>query len=130
MQPRILVADRHPALVMATMMHLRSQFDVIGFVADGAALVAEATRLRPDIIVAEIDLPVLSGIDAVHQLRQSGSSSRIVFLSIHTEPEFINACMAAGALGYVLKSQMKANLIPAIQAAIAGTFYISPFAVT
>lgn len=127
-RPRILVAESHPVLRSATIALLTSHFDVVGSVADGAALVAEASRLCPDVIVSAITLPILNGIDAVHQLRKSISPFRIVFLTVHAEREFINACVAEGALGYVLKSQMKAHLIPAVQAALAGTSYIYPFA--
>jgi DNA-binding NarL/FixJ family response regulator len=127
-RPRILVAESHPVLRSATIALLTSHFDVVGSVADGAALVAEASRLCPDVIVSAITLPILNGIDAVHQLRKSISPFRIVFLTVHAEREFINACVAEGALGYVLKSQMKAHLIPAVHAALAGTSYIYPFA--
>lgn len=127
-RPRVLVAESHPALREATIALLASHFDVVGSVADGSALVAEARRLCPDVIVSAITLPVLNGIDAVHQLREPIAPFKIVFLTVHAEEEFINACVAEGALGYVLKSQMKANLIPAVQAALAGKSYIYPFA--
>jgi len=127
-RPRILVAESHAAFLKATIVLLSSDFDVVGSVADGVTLVAEANRLCPDVIVSEIVLPVLSGIEAAHQLRESVSLPRIVFLTVHPEQDFINACVAAGGLGYVLKSQMKTNLIPAVQAALAGRYYIYPFA--
>ena len=126
-RPRILVAESHPVLRKAAIELLSSHFDVVGSVTDGAALVAEANRLSPDVIVSAITLPVLNGIDAVHQLRGAVPTFRIVFLTVHTEEEFINACVAEGALGYVLKSQMKANLIPAVEAALAGKSYIYPY---
>ena len=106
---------------------MKSQFDVVGTAADGATLVSEALRLCPDVIVADITMPILSGIDAAHQLRESSLSAKIVFLSVHSEEQFMKACIAEGALGYVLKSHMKAHLIPAIQAALVGQSYICPF---
>jgi DNA-binding NarL/FixJ family response regulator len=75
-------------------------------------------------------MPVLSGIDAAHRLRESAMPAKIVFLTIHSEEQFMKACMAEGALGYVLKSHMKAHLIPAIRAALDGRTYISPFVLT
>ena len=69
----------------------------------------------------------MSGIDAVHRLHESAPSAKIVFLTVHSEQQFIEACIAEGALGYVLKSRMKAHLIPAIQAALVGQSYICPF---
>jgi DNA-binding NarL/FixJ family response regulator len=126
-RPRVLLADDHPALLEATTALLKPQFDVVGTATNGAALVSEALRLCPDVIVADITMPVLSGIDATHRLRKSAPSAKIVFLTIHSEEQFMKACMAEGALGYVLKSHMKAHLIPAIQAALDGQSYICPF---
>jgi DNA-binding NarL/FixJ family response regulator len=87
-------------------------------------------RLRPDVIVADITMPVLSGIDAAHQLRKSAVAAKIVFLTVHSEEQFMEACVAEGALGYVLKSQMKIHLVPAIRAALVGKAYVSPFVPT
>jgi DNA-binding NarL/FixJ family response regulator len=124
-RPRILLADDHPALLAATTALLEPQFDIVGTATDGATLVLEGLRLCPDIIVADITMPVLSGIDAAHRLRESAMSAKIVFLTIHSEELFVKACMAEGALGYVVKSHMKTHLIPAIRAALAGQTYIS-----
>jgi DNA-binding NarL/FixJ family response regulator len=126
-RPQVLLADDHPAIREATTALLKPQFDVVGAVTDGATLVSEALRLRPDIIVTDITMPVLSGIDAAHQLRESAFSAKIVFLTVHSEEPFVKACMAEGASGYVLKSHMRAHLIPAIQAALLGQMYICPF---
>jgi DNA-binding NarL/FixJ family response regulator len=130
MRPRIFLADDHPAVLKATTALLMSQFDIVGNATDGAALVSEVRRLRPDVIVADIIMPILNGIDAAHQLRQSVPSAKIVFLTVHSEREFIEACMAGGGLGYVLKSHMKSHLIPAIRAALLGQVYICPFVST
>ena len=91
---------------------------------------SEVLRLCPDVIVVDITMPILSGIDATHQLRESASSAKIVFLTVHTEQQFIEACMAEGALGYVLKFHMKIHLIPAIRAALVGQSYVCPFVPT
>jgi DNA-binding NarL/FixJ family response regulator len=129
-RPRVLLADDHPALLEATTALLKAQFDVVGTATDGATLVSEALRLCPDVIVADITMPVLSGIDAAHRLRESALSAKIVFLTVHSEEQFMKACIAEGALGYVLKSHMKAHLIPAIKAALVGQSYICPFVPT
>jgi DNA-binding NarL/FixJ family response regulator len=126
-RPRLLLADDHPAVLKATNALLNAQFDIVGNATDGPTLVSEAVRLDPDIIVADITLPILSGIEAAHLLQETVPSARIVFLTVHSEPQFVEACMAEGALGYVLKSHMKAHLIPAIQAALVGQSYICPF---
>lgn len=125
--PRVLLADDHAAFLGGIVTLLKPQFDIVGTVADGTALVLEALRLCPDVIVADISMPGLSGIDAARQLREFASSAKIVFLTIHSEEQFVEACMAEGALGYVLKVHMRAHLIPAIQAALVGETYICPF---
>jgi DNA-binding NarL/FixJ family response regulator len=127
MRPRVLLADNHPAVLRAATALLKPQFDIVGSTTDGATLVSEALRLCPDVIVTGITLPVLSGIGAAYRLRECSLSAKIVFLTIRSEEEFIEACMTVGALGYVLKSQMKAHLIPAIQAALGGQSYICQF---
>jgi DNA-binding NarL/FixJ family response regulator len=129
-RPQVLLADDHPTIREATTALLNAQFDVVGAVTDGATLVSEALRLRPDIIVTDITMPVLSGIDAVHQLRESAFFAKIVFLTVHSEEPFMKACLSEGALGYVLKSHMKAHLIPAIEAALLGQVYVCPFVPT
>jgi len=126
-RPRVLLADDYPALLEATAALLKPEFDVVGTATDGATLVSESLRLLPDIIVTDITMPVLSGIDAAHQLQESALSTKIVFLTIHSEEHFMKACLAEGALGYVLKSHMRAHLIPSIQAALVGQTYICPF---
>jgi DNA-binding NarL/FixJ family response regulator len=125
-RPRVLLADDHSAFLERTAALLKPQFEIVGTVADGTALVSEALRLRPDVIVADITMHGLTGLDAAHRLRQSASSARIVFLTIHSEEQFVEACRAEGALGYVVKAYMKAHLIPAIQAALTGAAYVSP----
>jgi DNA-binding NarL/FixJ family response regulator len=127
MRPRIILADDHPAVLKATTALLEPQFDIVGIAMDGAILVSEVLRLYPDVIVIDITMPVLSGIDAAHRLRESAPSVKIVFLTVHSEQQFMEACMAVGAFGYVLKPHMKTHLIPAIQAALVGRSYICPF---
>ena len=104
---------------------MQTTFDVIGVAHNGLEMVEEAIRLRPDIIVADISMPELDGIQAAHRLRKMGTAALIVFLTIHESPEFVEACQAEGALGFVLKTQMKADLIPAINAALAGRSFVS-----
>jgi DNA-binding NarL/FixJ family response regulator len=124
-RPRVLLADDHPALLEAVAALLFPYFDVVGTASDGAALVSAASRLLPDVIVTDISMPILNGIDAAHKLRGSGSTAKILFLTVHKEREFVEACMQAGALGYVQKSGMKHHLVLAIQAVLAGQSYVS-----
>jgi DNA-binding NarL/FixJ family response regulator len=124
-RPRVLLADDHSPLLEAATALLRPHFDVVGTAPDGAALVSEALRLNPDVIVADVTMPVLNGIDAVRKLVQSGSNAKFVFLTIHSSEEFITACRDAGARGFVSKSKMKAHLIPAIYAVLDDMPYVS-----
>jgi DNA-binding NarL/FixJ family response regulator len=127
MKTKVLLADDHPPLVDAAVAILKPHFDIVGIATDGATLVSEAIRLRPDVIVSDIALPTLNGIEAIHRLRMSKSQAKVVFLTVHAEEGFLKACMAEGAVGYVLKSRMKTQLIPAIEAVLEGKSYVSPF---
>ena len=124
-RPRVIIADDHRAVLEAEIALLSPHFDVVAAVANGVALVSEARRLNPDLVVTDITMPILDGIDALHELRASGSTAVFVFLTVHSEKEFVEACIEAGALGYVKKSEMKDHLVPAIQTAFAGRPYIA-----
>ena len=124
-RPRVLLADDHVGMIEAEFAILSAHFDVVGRVVDGVALVKEAQSLRPDVIVTDISLPVVNGIEAVRKIRESGSRAEFVFLTALREEEFVEACMEAGALGYVQKCRMKQDLVPAMLAALAGQSYVS-----
>ncbi len=123
---RVLLADDHPQLIQRVATLLRPTFDVVGIASNGQELISAAMQLHPDVIVADITMPVMTGIEAAHQLREAGSSAKFVFLTVHSDIDFIQACQAEGALGYVVKSRMGTDLIPAINAALSGQSYISP----
>jgi DNA-binding NarL/FixJ family response regulator len=122
---RILLADDHLPVLQRVTQLLRTIFDIVGTAHTGSEMVSEAVRLNPDVVIADISMPGCSGIEAAHQLREKGSAAKVVFLTVHREDEFVNACLAAGALGYVLKAHMKADLIPAINAALSGHSFVS-----
>jgi DNA-binding NarL/FixJ family response regulator len=125
-RPRVLLADDNERLVERVAELLASSFDVVGIAHDGRELVSKALRLGPDVIVADITMPVLTGVEAIHHLREAGQPTRFVFLTIHNEDEFLQACLEEGAVGYVAKSHLKADLITAIHSALAGKQFISP----
>jgi DNA-binding NarL/FixJ family response regulator len=124
-RPRILLADDHQLVLERVTALLQSVFDVVGAARNGREMISQAMRLNPDVIVADISMPELSGIEAAHQLHERGSTAKLVFLTIHSNDEFVSACLAEGALGYVVKSHMKSDLIPAIHAALSGQSFIS-----
>ena len=125
-QPRVLLADDHAPIIERASVLLESSFEIVGAVGNGADLVAEAQRLEPDMIVLDISMPGLTGIEAARQLREAGSTAKVVFLTVHKRVEFVDACLAEGALGYVVKSRMASDLIPAMREALCGRRFISP----
>jgi len=122
---RVLLADDHPLVLDRVATLLQKDFDIVGVAHNGLEMVDQAMRLRPDIIVADVSMPELDGIQAAHRLRQMGTAALVVFLTIHESAEFLAACQAEGALGFVLKTQMKSDLITAINAALAGQTFVS-----
>lgn len=123
---RILLADDHPYFAELVEGLLGTMFDVVGKVGDGRNLLDAAQRLRPDIILTDISMPILNGIDAIEELQRSGSNYKVIFLTVHTDPDFIRTCFAAGAFGYVFKERVDLDLLPAIQEVLAGRLFISP----
>jgi DNA-binding NarL/FixJ family response regulator len=125
-QVRILLADDHAPIIDRVTSLLEPGFDVVGSVNNGPDLVSEAIRLQPDLIVLDISMPGMTGIQAAQELREAGSTAKLVFLTIHERVEFVRACLAEGALGYVVKSRLAVDLLLAIQEALAGRRFISP----
>jgi CheY-like chemotaxis protein len=109
--PTILLADDHN-LVLQRVRSLLRNFQVVGTANNGRELVHQALQLQPDIIISDITMPILTGIEAAHELREAGSTSKFVFLTVHRQPAFVHACFAEGALGYVAKSHLVTDLVP------------------
>jgi DNA-binding NarL/FixJ family response regulator len=122
------LADDHDEFLEAEIALLLPHFDIIGVANDGASLVSDVQRLNPDVVIVDITMPLMNGVDAVHKLIKSGSTAKFVFLTINTGEEFVKACQEVGARGYVWKSRMKAHLIPAINSVLEDKTYVSPLA--
>src|SRR5262249_51752583 len=105
---------------------LPDDFEVVDCLEDGAKLPVAVALHDPDLILMDITLPVLSGIHLASQLKASGCNARIVFLTIHDDPDYARAAMATGAFGYVLKANLATDLVPALRAAMAGNRFVSP----
>ena len=125
-RPRVLLCDDHLLVAEALKSLLTPEFDLVGVVEDGRALVEAAGRLRPDVIVADVTMPHLNGIDALVQLRQSGDRVPVVFLTMHRDVTFARRALEAGASGFVLKHSAPAELVSAIRAALEGRTYLTP----
>ena len=104
---------------------LQWKFDIVGIAHTGFELVEQVVRLKPDIVVADISMPGMTGIEAIQELHARGFQPIVVFLTVYDSPEFIESCQAEGALGFVAKAHMKADLVPAINAALAGRKFVS-----
>jgi DNA-binding NarL/FixJ family response regulator len=125
-RPRVLLADDHPAMLALTANALAGECCVVGTVSNGCELLAEAERLHPDLIVLDITMPRLDGIEAARHLRRSHRPARLVFLTVHEDADFARAALDAGGLGYVVKARLASDLLPAIRAALADRRFISP----
>jgi len=125
-RPRVLLCDDHLLVAEALKSLLAPEFDLVGVVEDGRALVEAAGTLRPDVIVADVTMPRLNGIDALVQLRQSGDPVPVVFLTMHRDVTFARRALEAGASGFVLKHSAPAELVLAIRAALDGRTYLTP----
>jgi len=124
---RILLADDHPHFPELVEGLLGANFEVVGKVGNGRALFDAALDLKPDVIVTDISMPVLNGIEVVEQLRRSGCTSKVIFVTVHSDPDFVRTCLAAGAFGYIVKPRVAIDLLPAIREALAGHLFISPY---
>ena len=125
-RPRVLLADDHIIVSQGLQSLLEGEFDVVGSVTDGCALVDAAKRLKPDAIVADISMPIMNGIDAVRQLRREGQTAKVVFLTMHTDPQIALEAFRAGATGYVLKQSAGDELIAAIHTSLEGGTHLTP----
>ena len=125
-RPRVLLADDHKIIVEGLRSLLQSEFELVGTVEDGRAMVAAAEKLKPDVIVADISMPLLNGIEAAHQLRKANVQAKIIFLTMHPDVTYATRAFEAGASGYVLKHTAPSELITAIKEALSGRTYVAP----
>ena len=128
MKARVLLADDNPRVRDVVDGLLQSVVEVVGNVGDGKSLIEAATRLEPDLIVTDISMPVLNGIEAAKQLKELHCRAKIVFLTVHVDSDFIGAGLNVGACGYVVKPRMATDLVPAVREVLAGRMFVSPIA--
>jgi DNA-binding NarL/FixJ family response regulator len=119
------LADDHKVMREYVVRLLKQDFEIVGVFADGQAIVEAAPGLKPDICLLDISMPVLGGIEVARQLNLSLTSAKIIFLSIHEDPDFVQAALATGAKGYVFKRCMASDLITALKEVLAGGTFIS-----
>jgi DNA-binding NarL/FixJ family response regulator len=125
-RPRVLLADDHRIVAEGLKSLLVADFDLAGVVEDGRAMVDAARTLAPDVIVADISMPSLNGIEALETLRKDGLNIPVVFLTMHRDVAYARRALEAGAAGYVLKHSAATELLEALKAALDGGTFVSP----
>ena len=123
---RLLVAEDHAGIRAKVVRTLEVEYSVIGAVGDGQEMLDVESRFKPDIVILDISMPTINGIEAATRLRQRGSEAKIVFLTVHQEPDYLKAAMATGAFGYVIKGRLANDLRLAVREAMAGRRFVSP----
>jgi DNA-binding NarL/FixJ family response regulator len=125
-RPRVLLADDHRVVSEGLKHLLAEDFELVGMVEDGRALVEAAKKLRPDVIVADIAMPHLNGIEAMAQLKRDNPRIKVVFLTMHHNAAYARRALELGAAGFVVKHSAAAELVMAIRAALKGQTFITP----
>jgi DNA-binding NarL/FixJ family response regulator len=125
-RPRVLLADDHKLILAGLRKLVEETCDVVGTVADGRALVEAAQRLEPDLIILDIVMPLLNGIDAARQIKKVCPKTKLIFLTMQTSPTYATEALEAGASGYLLKHSAPVELPLAIEAALQGQHYLTP----
>jgi DNA-binding NarL/FixJ family response regulator len=124
---RILIAEDHELMREKVVRLLRRDFEVIDAVTNGEALLEAAARLKPDVCVLDISMPVLNGIETATHLKKSSSLTKIIFLTIHNDSDSVGAAFRSGAEGYVFKTRMAADLVVAVREVLAGRTFLSSY---
>ena len=129
-QTRVVLADDNTAILAHVQAVLFPEFEVVGAFSEGESVLSEYDRLQPDVVVLDISMGKMSGIEVARRLRDTGRQAKIVFLTVHEDQEFVSAAIGAGGSGYVVKSRMGTDLIDAVHAVLAGRLFISNFMAT
>jgi DNA-binding NarL/FixJ family response regulator len=125
-KPRVLLADDHTLLLEAFQKLLADECEIVGVATNGRALVTAAATLRPDVIVVDVTMPLLNGIDAARQIKQTDPDVRIIFLTMNEDPNLAAEAFRAGASGYLLKRSAASELVTAIREVVKHRSYITP----
>ena len=124
--PRVMLADDHTILVEAFRKLLEPHFEIVGTVSDGRALMEAAPNLKPDVIVVDIGMPLMNGLEAGQRLKEQMPAAKFIFLTMNEDPDLAVQAMRSGASGYLLKSSAASELISAIHISLKGKSYVTP----
>jgi DNA-binding NarL/FixJ family response regulator len=125
-QKRVLIADDHAAMLDEVQRLLKGKYEIVGAVEDGGALVEAAERLKPDVIISDISMPVMTGFEAAAKIRAAKNSARLIFLTVQSSAPYLKKARSLGAEGYVLKVYAQEQLARAVSAVLAGESFLSP----
>lgn len=126
---RVLIADDHELILTGVAKLLSAEFDIVGEVSDGRTLVAETRRLRPDVVILDIGMPELNGIEAARKIAGEVPSARLIFLTQQLDNNYLQMAFHVGARGYVAKQSASTELLDAIRAVLLNRYYVTPLAV-
>jgi DNA-binding NarL/FixJ family response regulator len=123
---RVLLADDSPPMLQAARRILEPEFQIVGTVDDGQDVLEATESLKPDVLILDISMGVMSGLEAARLLTRIGSKAKIVFLTVHHDQEFVEEAFSAGAIGYVVKPRLGSDLLLAVREALIGHTFVSP----
>jgi len=124
-KPTVVIADDHPEMLEAVSQFLREEFDIVSTVQDGASALQVVIELKPAVVILDVAMPKMGGIEVAQELKRLKLSSKIIFISIQNDPGYIQVLTAMGA-SYVLKMRIQTDLIPAIRETLHGRVFVSP----
>lgn len=125
-KPRVLMADHHPIVLAGVSKLIEDQYEVVGMVENGQALLQAAEHLKPDLILLDISMPLLDGFKATRQIKRSLPDTKFLFLTTHANPRYITEAFKVGAHGFLLKQSSVPELYQAIKAVLSGKYYVAP----
>jgi DNA-binding NarL/FixJ family response regulator len=125
-RPRLLLADDHPMVLDGLRKLLEPDFEVVATVTDGRELLRAAQKLRPDLVITDISMPLVDGLEATRRLRKTIPETRVLILSVHAEPSWVREAFEAGACGYLTKTSASEEIGTAVREVLKGLFYVSP----
>ena len=124
-RPRLVLADDNDLLLDRVVKLLAGEFDVVGLVSNGRDLLELVDRLHPDVVVSDITMPYVDGLEAARRLRIAGATAKIVFLTVHDDSDYLREGLSVGAMGYVIKDKLISDLSHAVHEALAGRRFVS-----
>ena len=125
-RPKILLADDHAVILDGLRSILEADFEIVGAVTDGRAVVAAYKKLRPDVVLCDITMPLLNGLDATRQIKKADTEAKIIFLTMHPDVAMAKEALRAGGTGYIVKHSPAAEIVTAIHQVLQGQVYLSP----